>query len=172
MRGNASEVRSPIPSFNRDGSPETFVTASAWFSKTPSASLGEETTIDKGAGTPSYPTVSNDQLSVSAQSGDQQAFVDLYRRHSPMAKKRIVSTVRNHEGAEYALHDTLRRAYRHLDAFRRTCKLSTWLTRIGTNTALMMLRRRKTRREAHADALNGESEAWEATELVDPSIDC
>jgi len=171
MIGNVNEVRGPIPSLNRDGSRETFVTASVWFSKTPSARLGEESTIDQSEGTPNYSHASDDQLLLSAQSGDQQAFVELCRRHSPMVKKRIFSIVRNQEDAEDALQDTLLRAYRHLGAFRRTCKFSTWLTSIGTNTALMILRKRKTRKEGHTDVLNDESGAWEATEYVDRSLD-
>ena len=171
MRANINEVRGPIPSLNRDGSRETFVTASVWFSKTPSARLGEEATIDQGEGTPNYSIASDDQLLLWAQSGDQQAFVELCRRHSPMVKKRIFSIVRSHEDAEDALQDTLLRAYRHLGAFRRTCKFSTWLTSIGTNTALMVLRKRKTRKEGHTDVLNEESGTWEATEYVDRSLD-
>jgi RNA polymerase sigma-70 factor (ECF subfamily) len=88
-----------------------------------------------------------------------------------MVKKRIFSIVRNQEDAEDALQDTLLRAYRHLGTFRRTCKFSTWLTSIGTNTALMILRKRKTRKEAHTDVLNEESGAWETTEYVDRSLD-
>ena len=171
MRANINEVRGPIPSLNRDGSREAFMTAYVWFSKTPSARLGEETTIDLGEGTPNYSIASDDQLLLWAQSGDQLAFVELCRRHSPMVKKRLFSIVRSHEDAEDALQDTLLRAYRHLGAFRRTCKFSTWLTSIGTNTALMVLRKRKTRKEGHTDVLSEESGTWEATEYVDHSLD-
>jgi RNA polymerase sigma-70 factor (ECF subfamily) len=109
-------------------------------------------------------------LLVEAQSGDQQAFGELCRRHSPMVRKRIFSIVRNQEDAEDALQDTLLRAYRHMDTFRRNCKFSTWLTSIGTNTALMILRKRKTRKEGNTDVLNDGSGAWEATEFVDLSL--
>ena len=170
MRGNVNEVRGPILSLNRDGSPEAIVTASVWFSKTPSARLGEDT-VDQGGSAPNHSIASDDQLLIRAQSGDQQAFVELCRRHSPMVKKRILSIVRSQEDAEDALQDTLLRAYRHLVAFRRTCKFSTWLTSIGTNTALMILRKRKTRKEGHTDVLNDESGAWEAMEYVDRSLD-
>jgi RNA polymerase sigma-70 factor (ECF subfamily) len=172
MRGNVNEVRGPISSLNCDGSPETFVAASVWLSKSPSAHLDEGNTVDRSGSTPNHSIASDDdQLLMRAQSGDQQAFVELCRRHSPMVKKRIFSIVRSHEDAEDALQDTLLRAYRHLGTFRRNCKFSTWLTSIGTNTALMILRKRKTRKEGHADALNDESGAWDATEFVDPSLD-
>jgi RNA polymerase sigma-70 factor (ECF subfamily) len=96
--------------------------------------------------------------------------VELCRRHSPMVKKRIFSIVRNQEDAEDALQDTLLRAYRNMDTFRHNCKFSTWLTSIGTNTASMILRKRKTRKEGNADVLNDGSGAWEATEFVDLSL--
>jgi len=168
MRGNVNKVRGPIPPLRSGGSRETYVTTSVWFGKTPSAR--DKAIIDQVEGIPEYSIASDDQLLVEAQSGDQQAFVELCRRHSPMVKKRIFSIVRNQEDAEDALQDTLLRAYRHMDTFRRNCKFSTWLTSIGTNTALMILRKRKTRKEGNTDVLIDGSGAWEATEFVDLSL--
>ena len=146
------------------------MTTSAWFGKTPSAR--DKATIDQVEGIPAYSIGSDDQLLVEAQSGNQQAFVELCRRrHSPMVKRRIFSIVRNQEDAEDALQDTLLRAYRHMDTFRRNCKFSPWLTSIGTNTALMILRKRKTRGEGNTDVLNDGSGAWEAAEFEDLSLD-
>jgi RNA polymerase sigma-70 factor, ECF subfamily len=172
MRGNVNEVRGPISSLNCDGSPETFLAASVWFSESPSVRLEEEDTVDQGGCAPNRSIASDDdRLLMRAQSGDQQAFVELCRRHSPMVKKRILSIVRNPEDAEDALQDTLLKAYRRLDAFRCTCKFSTWLTSIATNTALMILRKSKTRKEGHIDVLNDESAAWDATEFADLALD-
>jgi RNA polymerase sigma factor (sigma-70 family) len=172
MTVDANEVRDLMPSLNRGGSPPTYVAVTAWLSNTPSGRLGEEASIDKvGRNPDGYSIASEDELPMTAQSGDQQAFVELCLRHSPMVKKRIFSIVRNQEEAEDALQDTLLRAYRHLEVFRHTCKFSTWLTSIGTNTALTILRKRKTRKEGHPDLLNDESGAWEATEHVDLSPD-
>ena len=168
MRGSINKVRGPIPSLRSGGSRETYVTTSVWFGKTPSAR--DKATTDQVEGIREYSIASDDQLLVEAQSGDQQALVELCRRHSPMVKKRILSIVRSQEDAEDALQDTLLRAYRHMDAFRRNCKFSTWLTSIGTNTASMILRKRKTRKEGNADVLNDGSGAWEATEFVDLSL--
>jgi RNA polymerase sigma-70 factor, ECF subfamily len=168
VRGNINTVRGPIPSLSSGDSRETYVTTSVWFGKTPSAR--DKAAIEQVEGIPEYSIASDDQLLVEAQSGDQQAFVELCRRHSPMVKKRIFSIVRNQEDAEDALQDTLLRAYRHMDTFRRNCKFSTWLTSIGTNTALMILRKRKTRKEGNTDVLNDGSGAWEASEFVDLSL--
>jgi RNA polymerase sigma-70 factor (ECF subfamily) len=172
MRGNLNKARRPISPLNCDGSPETFLATSVWFGKSPSARLDEEGTPDQGGCAPNPSIASDDDyLLMRAQSGEQQAFVELCRRHSPMVNKRIFSIVRNQEDAEDALQDTLLRAFRHLGAFRRTCKFSTWLTSIGTNTALMILRKRKTRKEGHIDILNDGNAASDATEFVDLSLD-
>ena len=69
--------------------------------------------------------VSDDDLIVGAQRGDQQAFAELCRRHSPLVKNKILRIVRNQEDAEDALQDTLLRAYTHMSSFRRSCKFST-----------------------------------------------
>jgi RNA polymerase sigma-70 factor, ECF subfamily len=113
--------------------------------------------------------VSDDDLITAAQRGDQKAFVELCRRHSTVTKKKIFSIVRNHEDAEDALQDTLLRAYTHLTSFRRSCKFSTWLTTIGVNTALMMIRKRRIRRETYASTSSLDAGTVELHEPVDRS---
>src|ERR1700760_2504285 len=108
---------------------------------------------------------SDDDLITAAQRGDQQAFVELCRRHSTVTKKRIFRIVRNHEDTEDALQDTLLRAYTHLTSFRRSCKFSTWLTTIAVNSALMIMRKRRVRREIN---LAGNSPDLERVELPEP----
>jgi RNA polymerase sigma-70 factor, ECF subfamily len=116
------------------------------------------------------PESSDNALITAAQRGDEQAFVDLCARHSSMAKKKILGIVQNEEDAEDALQDTLLRAYTHLSSFRRDCKFSTWLTTIGMNSALMILRKRRVRREAHLCGTNPDLETAEPPEPVDQSL--
>lgn len=85
----------------------------------------------------------DDDLITAAQRGDQQAFVELCERYSSYTRRKILRIVRNQEDAEDALQDTLLRAYTHLSDFRRSCKFSTWLTTIGVNSALMLMRKRR-----------------------------
>ena len=51
------------------------------------------------------PDDSDDDLTMAAQRGDQQAFVELCRRHSSGVKRKILLIVRNHADAEDALQD-------------------------------------------------------------------
>jgi RNA polymerase sigma-70 factor (ECF subfamily) len=114
--------------------------------------------------------VSDDDLVTAAQCGDQKAFVALCGRHSTVTKKKILRIVRNHEDAEDALQDTLLRAYTHLTSFRRSCKFSTWLTAIGVNSALMIMRKRRVRRETYSSTCSLDKGTVELQEPVDRSL--
>ena len=114
--------------------------------------------------------VSEDDLITAAQRGDQQAFMELCARHSTVTKRKIFTIVRNHEDAEDALQDTLLRAYTHLTTFRRSCKFSTWLTTIGVNSALMIMRRRRARRETYSNTCSLDTGTAELQEPVDRSL--
>lgn len=129
-----------------------------------------ETTASKQSLAPSHKTrnarhrtqLSDDELITEAQCGDHSAFVELCKRHSSIAKKKIFSIVQNREDAEDAMQDTLLRAYTHMSSFRRSCTFATWITAIGVNSALMTLRKRRTRREfqtGYSD--DGTPELWE-----------
>ena len=121
MTGDGNEVRDLIPSPNCGGAPATCVAVSAWLIKTSSGRSGEDVSIDKvGRTLESYSSACDDLLLITAQSGDQQAFVELCRRYSLMVKKKIFSIVRNQEDTEDALRDTLLGAFKHLPPFRRT----------------------------------------------------
>jgi RNA polymerase sigma-70 factor (ECF subfamily) len=113
--------------------------------------------------------VSDDDLITAAQGGDQKAFVELCGRHSGVTKTKIFSIVRNHEDAEDALQDTLLRAYTHMTSFRRSCTFATWLTAIGVNSALMLLRKRRLRRENSASTSSLDTGTVELQEFVDRS---
>ena len=114
--------------------------------------------------------ISDDDLITAAQLGDQKAFVELCGRHSTVAKKKIFGIVRNHEDAEDALQDTLLKAYTHLTSFRRSCKFSTWLTTIGVNSALMIMRKRKVRRTTDPSTSSSNTETLQLHEPVDRSL--
>ena len=59
----------------------------------------------------------------------------------------VCRITRNHEDAEDAVQDAFLRAFLHLQSFDGRSTFSTWLTRIGINSALMILRKRRNSRE-------------------------
>jgi RNA polymerase sigma-70 factor (ECF subfamily) len=96
-------------------------------------------------------------LVAEAKSGNQAAFVELWARHSNSAIRTAQSIVRNQEDAEDLIQDVWIKVYVHLKTFDGRAKFSTWLTRITINSALMSLRRRRTRAEISMDLLDGET---------------
>jgi RNA polymerase sigma-70 factor (ECF subfamily) len=103
----------------------------------------------------------DDDLVQAAQSGDREAFAELCRRHAQPVRRRILGILRHQEDAEDALQETLLRAYANLGRFRRSCKFSTWITAIGINTALMVIRKRKSRRESDIEPHGPDEPTWD-----------
>jgi RNA polymerase sigma-70 factor, ECF subfamily len=108
------------------------------------------------------------ELLGKAQAGDQQAFVDLCNRHNYRLKGRIFGIVKNQDDVEDIFQETLMRAYKHLNGFRGSCSFQTWITQIATNTALMLLRRRKCCPERCGEFVGKEGETFDFPEVADP----
>ena len=157
-------------SLNDEVSPARFGTASLCLNRELATSPNRERSVVSDAEIFPYSFASDDHLVTAAQTGDQHAFVELCKRHSAAVKKRIFSIVRNQEDADDALQDALLRAYTHLSGFRRSCKFSSWITTIGVNTALMALRKRRTRQEIQPDHTNAEGETLGTLQYADHSL--
>jgi RNA polymerase sigma-70 factor (ECF subfamily) len=111
----------------------------------------------------------DDDLIRAAQLGDHEAFAELCRRHAQTARQRILAIVRHQEDAEDAMQETLLRAYANLGRFRQTCKFSTWITVIGINAALTLIRKRKSRRESDIEPYCPDEAGWDvADQAPDP----
>jgi RNA polymerase sigma-70 factor, ECF subfamily len=113
---------------------------------------------------------SDEQLLFKARSGDQGAFGELCSRYTGMLKQRIFRIVRNREDAEDVLQETLLSAYRHLDTFRGTCRVSTWMTKIGINRSLMILRKRRSMPEIISEQVFEDGQRFESPEFRDPGL--
>jgi RNA polymerase sigma factor (sigma-70 family) len=86
----------------------------------------------------------NDELLVSAaRSGDVIAFNELYARHARKVLPRIYSITKNREDAEDVLQEAAMRAFLHIKSFEGRSSFLSWLTRIAINSALMVLRKRR-----------------------------
>ena len=113
----------------------------------------------------------DDKLLCDAKSGDHRAFEELCVRYGGLVKQRIFRILRNQEDTEDVLQKTLLSAYRHLDAFRGTCRYSTWLVAIGTNTSLMLLRKRRRGPEMISDHISEDGQRFESMDFRDPELD-
>ena len=83
------------------------------------------------------------ELLAALQAGSSAAFEELQKVYSNRLYRRILSITRNQADAEDALQDTFMRAFLGLGSFEGRSHLSTWLTRIAFNSALMVIRRRR-----------------------------
>ena len=72
---------------------------------------------------------------------DHGAFETLMRRYNGRLFRVARAILKDDSEAEDAVQDAYLDAYRHIDQFRGDARLSTWLTRIVVNQALMRLRR-------------------------------
>src|ERR1700755_439603 len=115
------------------------------------------------------PSEMDDDLLVQrAQAGQEWAFVELCTRNSKRVFNTIYGVTKNREDAEDALQDSMMRAFLHLKQFDGRSSFATWFTRIGINSALMILRKRRVRLETSMDT-TADSETWQTWQIADYS---
>ncbi len=77
--------------------------------------------------------------------------------------------LRNREDTEDVLQDATYKALVYLQCFRGTCAFSTWFTRIAINSALMLMRKRRSRSETSYDLRADQDQEWQVWEFPDRS---
>jgi RNA polymerase sigma factor (sigma-70 family) len=115
--------------------------------------------------------LNEDVLVGAAQSGEEWAFVELCNRHSKRVFNMIYRVTKNCEDAEDALQDCLMKAFLHIDQFDGRSSFSTWLTRIGINSGLMILRKKRSCKEVPMESTFDGGETWQHYDIVDSSPD-
>src|SRR5258708_22504573 len=94
---------------------------------------------------------------------------DVVSRNLPFFYKRAYRYVGDPHDAEDAVQDALLSAYKHLDQFKRTAKMTTWLTSIVTNSALSQLRKRPRHPHISMDEKIGDQQDHSGSDtLADP----
>ncbi len=83
------------------------------------------------------------------QAGDPEEFSRLVDAYSSKIYRLAIKMLNQQQDAEDVLQETFLKAYRGLKSFDGRSKLSTWLFRIATNEALMILRRKHPERYFH-----------------------
>jgi RNA polymerase sigma-70 factor (ECF subfamily) len=106
-------------------------------------------------------------LVAAARSGSSAAFAELREIYARRVYWKLLNMTKNREDAEDALQDTFLRAYMALHTFEERSSFYTWITRIAINSALMFLRRRRTRAEVSFDSPEEKEEATPAFEFED-----
>src|SRR6202451_850350 len=113
--------------------------------------------------------ISEAALVSMAKLGDSDAFVELSKLHSNRLLRRIYHITRNWHDAEDALQDATLRAFSHLKDFQEKSSLSTWLTRIAINSALMILRKKRGCYEIPFEGIDDSGDNYECLEVKSPA---
>jgi RNA polymerase sigma-70 factor, ECF subfamily len=106
-------------------------------------------------------------LVLAARSGCRTAFNELWDLYSRRVYKTILSITNNAQDAEDALQDSFLRAFVALESFEGRASFYTWLTRIGINSALGILRKRRCRPETSLDSTSQQEDESACEELRD-----
>jgi RNA polymerase sigma-70 factor (ECF subfamily) len=117
-----------------------------------------------------YSGASDYELLAAARTSDGRAFAELCCRHTQAIKSRVFRMLRNREDTEDVLQEAIYKAFVHLDCFRGTCSFSVWLTQIAINSALMLMRKRRSRWEIPCEWKVDQDERWETWEFPDRSL--
>lgn len=93
------------------------------------------------------------QLVAAAKRGNREAFDALLGRHTDSLFWSALRVTKQREDAEDAVQDSMLRAFVHIRDFDERSKLATWLTRITINSALMILRKKRSVHEVPEETL-------------------
>lgn len=109
-----------------------------------------------------------EHISVAAlKAGDRAEFARFVESHSPLIYRLALRMLNSEQDAEDVLQETFIKAFQHIHNFDGRSKLSTWLYRIATNEALMLIRRRKPDIISINQSLEGEDGPTEPLQIVD-----
>jgi len=87
--------------------------------------------------------LTENELVKQAKDGNREALAELVSRYSDKIYNLALRILRNREDAEDVLQETFLQVLRKLDTFDERSTFFTWIYRIGTNTSLMKLRKKK-----------------------------
>jgi len=102
-----------------------------------------------------------------ARKGESGAFGALCERYSKQLLRSAHRVTRNREDAEDAVQNAMLSAFVHLGDFDGRSSFSTWLTRIVINSALMLLRKRRSAIEAASESTHDLEMRGEVYQLED-----
>jgi len=101
------------------------------------------------------------------KAGDRAEFARLVETYSPHIYRLALKMLLNPQDAEDILQETFIKAFRYLKGFDGRSSISTWLYRIATNEALMLLRRKHPELVSIDEPVETEEGEREPLEIVD-----
>lgn len=83
------------------------------------------------------------ELIKACSKGESKAQRSLYDTYGPQLMGLCMRYAGNREDAEEIFHDALMKVYKNIETFKGESSLKTWINRVGINTSLDFLRRKK-----------------------------
>lgn len=111
--------------------------------------------------------MTEEELIVRAQQGDENAFAQLLERHQSKVYGLTLRLTGSPEDAMDLTQETFFNAWRGLPNFHADSKFSTWLYRLATNATIDFLRREKRRKGVSTVSLSAEEESDRALDIPD-----
>jgi len=111
---------------------------------------------------------SKEDFSLTAlKSGDRAEFARLVDTYSDVVYRLGMKMLNNAQDAEDILQETFIKVYKNISGFDGRSSLSTWIYRIATNEALMLIRRRKHIEVSIDYPINNTKQDSESMQIVD-----
>lgn len=107
-----------------------------------------------------YEQAPDTELVTLARQGDEAAFAELVRRHSPRVFHTVSRFFRQRSQVEDAAQEVFLRVYTRLADYEARGSFEGWVTRIATTTCLNLLRNSQRRPEATTADLSEEQDEW------------
>ena len=101
------------------------------------------------------------------QAGDPEEFSRLVEAYSSKIYRLATKMLNHQQDAEDVLQETFLKAYRGLKSFDGRSKISTWLFRIATNEALMIIRRKHPEMVSIDEPVETEAGEQEPVQIID-----
>ncbi len=109
-----------------------------------------------------------ESISVEAlRAGDRAEYARLVEANSGAIYRLALKMLNNPQDAEDVLQETFLKAFRSLSSFDGRSKPSTWLYRIATNEALMLLRKRRAPEVSIDEPVDTDEGEQEPLQIVD-----
>ncbi|TCU26409.1 RNA polymerase sigma factor (sigma-70 family) [Rhizobium azibense] len=120
----------------------------------------------------SLPAVAEEEARLvrRAAGGEVEAIRQIIRANNQRLYRLVRAVVRSNSDAEDVLQEAYLRAFASLDTFQGDSLLSTWLSRIALNSALMRLRAQKRLKRAASEIGRSEAEIVQFP-LASPAAD-
>ncbi|MEZ4804554.1 MAG: sigma-70 family RNA polymerase sigma factor [Bacteroidia bacterium] len=83
------------------------------------------------------------ELIKGCKKGKAEAQKQLYEQYGPVLMGICLRYAQHREDAEEIFHDAILKVFNKIDSFKGESQLKTWINRIGVNTALDFLRKKK-----------------------------